>query len=51
MWTVWLLKCSWALNMKKKKKDEVQVPQRNEVLRLYYTGLGFSSKNEEYNSQ
>ena len=36
---------------KKKKKDEVQVPQLNEVLRLYYTGLGFISKNEEYNSQ
>ena len=44
-----MLKGSWALNMK--KKDEVQVPQQNEVLRLYYTGLGFISKNEEYNSQ
>ena len=28
----------------KKKKEKVQVPQRNEMLRLYCTGLGFISK-------
>ena len=43
MWTVWLLTSSEALNMKK-KKDKVQVPQRNEMLRLCCTGLGFISK-------
>ena len=32
-----------------KKKDIVQVPQRNEMLRLYCTALGFISKSEEYN--
>ena len=31
------------------KKDKVQVPQRNEMLSLYCTELGFISKNEEYN--
>ena len=30
------------------KKDKVQVPQRNEMLSLYCTALGFISKNEEY---
>ena len=33
------------------KKDKVQVPQRNEMLRLYCTALGFISKSEEYNSE
>ena len=33
------------------KKDKVQVPQRNEMLSLYCTALGFTSKNEEYNSE
>ena len=32
-----------------KKKDKVQVPQRNEMLSLYGTALGFISKNDEYN--
>ena len=32
-----------------KKKDKVQVPQRNEMLSLYCTALGFISKNGEYN--
>ena len=45
MWTVWLLSCSQALNMK--KKDKVQVPQWNEMLSLYCTALGFTSENEE----
>ena len=40
-----------GLEHEKKKKDEEQVPQLNEVISLYYTGLGFISKNEEYNSQ
>ena len=31
------------------KKDKVKVPQRNEMLRLYCTGPGLVSKNEEYN--
>ena len=31
------------------KKDKVKVPQQNEMLRLYCTGLGVISKNEEYN--
>ena len=33
------------------KKDKVQVPQRNEMLRLYCTALGFISKSEEYTSE
>ena len=32
-----------------KKKDEVKVSQRNEMLSLYCTGLGFIGKNEKYN--
>ena len=32
-----------------KKKDEVKVPQRNEMPSLYCTGLGFIGKNEKYN--
>ena len=32
-----------------KKKDKMQVPQQNKMLRLYCTALGFISKNEEYN--
>ena len=31
------------------KKDKVQVPQRNEMLSLYCTALGFISTNEDYN--
>ena len=46
MWTVWLLTCSQALNM---KKDKVQVPQRNDMLSLYCNTLYFISENEEYN--
>ena len=42
-----LLTGSRALNMK--KEDKVQVSQRNEMLSLYCTALGFISKNEEYN--
>ena len=34
-----------------KKKDKVQVTQRNEVLSLYCTALGFISKNEKYNPE
>ena len=30
------------------KKDKVQVPQQNEMLSLYCTGLGFTSTNEKY---
>ena len=33
MWTVWLLTCSWALNMKKKEK--IQASQWNEMLSLH----------------
>ena len=47
MRTFSLLTGSQALNMK--IKDKVQVPQRNEMLSLYCTALGFISKNEEYN--
>ena len=43
IWTIWLLTCSWVLNMKKK------LPQQNEMQSLYCTALGFISKNEEYN--
>ena len=46
MWTVWLLACSWTLNM---KKGKVQVPQQNEMLSSICTALGLISKNEEYN--
>ena len=49
LWTIWLLTCSQDLNMK--KKDKVQVPQRNETLSSYCTALGFISKNEEYNPE
>ena len=48
MWTVWLLTCSQALNI---KKDKVQVPQWNEMLNLYSTAFGFISENEEYNPE
>ena len=48
MWSVWLVTCSWALNM---KKNTVQVPQPKEMLNLYYTAIGFISKNEEYNPE
>ena len=30
-------------------KDRVQVPQRNKMVRLNCTALGFIGKNEEYN--
>ena len=48
MWTVWLLTCE-PPNMK--KIDQLQVPQRNEMLSLYCTVLRFISKNEEYNPE
>ena len=32
-----------------KKKEKVQVPQRNEMLSLYCSALGFISKIEEDN--
>ena len=48
MWTVWLLTCSQALNMKKKISKD-QEPQRKEMLSLYCTVLGFISKKKEYN--
>ena len=31
------------------QKDKVKVPQRNEMLSLFCTALGFVSKNEDYN--
>ena len=31
--------------------EKLQVPQRNEMLSLYCTVLGFISKNEEYNPE
>ena len=34
-----------------KKRDKVQVTQRNKMLSLYYTALGFISKNKEYNPE
>ena len=37
------------MGLEHEKKDKVQVPQRNELLSLYCTALGFVSKNEEYN--
>ena len=48
MWTVWLLTCSWYWTW---KKDKGHVPQRNEMLSLYYTALGFISKNEKYSPE
>ena len=50
MWTAWLLTCSQNLEYVK-KRDKVQVPQGNKMLSLYYTALGFISKNEEYNPE
>ena len=50
MWTVWLLTCSQALNMKKKIYKD-QEPQRKEMLSLYCTVLGFISKKKEYNPE
>ena len=35
--------------LENEKKHNVQVPQKNEMLRWYFTALGFNSKNEEYN--
>ena len=37
--------------LKRERKDNVQVPQRNEMLSLNCTKLGFISKNEEYNPE
>ena len=34
-----------------KKKDTVHVPQRNEMLSLCCTALGFIGKNEKYNPE
>ena len=50
-WTVWLLICSGAFfsPLKTWKKDKVQVPQRNEMLSLYHSAIGFISENEECN--
>ena len=39
------------MDIEHEKKDEVHVPQRNEVLSLYCTALGFISKNEKYNPE
>ena len=39
------------MGLEHEKKDKVQVSQRNELLSLYCTALGFVSKNEEYNSE
>ena len=50
MWTVWLLTCSRASFSPLKtwkKKDKVQVPQRNEMLSLCCTALGFIDNNKE----
>ena len=33
------------------EKNTVQVPQPKEMLNLYYTAIGFISKNEEYNPE
>ena len=30
---------------------KLQGPQHNEMLSIYYTALGFISKNEEYNAE
>ena len=40
----WIVHGPWTW-----EKDKVKVPQWNEMLSLYYTGLGFIGKNEEYN--
>ena len=50
MWTVWLLICSpgFFSPLKTWKKDKVQETQRNEMLSLYCTALGFISKKEKY---
>ena len=37
------------MGLEHEKNDEMQVSQRNEMLSLYCTVLGFSSKNEDYN--
>ena len=39
------------MGLEREKKDKVQVPQRNEMLSLYCTALGFISKSEEYNPE
>ena len=39
------------MDIEHEKKDEVHVPQRNEVLSLYCTALGFINKNEKYNPE
>ena len=37
------------MGLEHEKKDKVKVPQRNAMLSLYCTGLGFVGKNEKYN--
>ena len=38
-------------DLEHQKKDKVKVPQRNEMVSLYCSALGFVSKNEEYNPE
>ena len=51
-WTVWLLTCSLAFfsPLKTSKKEKLQATERNEMLSLHCTALGFISKNE-YNPE
>ena len=48
MWSVWLVTCSWALNMKKRYSASAST-KRNAKFILYW--IGFISKNEEYNPE
>ena len=45
------IKIHMRTSLAHEKKDKLQVPQRNEMLSLYCTALGFVNKNEEYNSK
>ena len=38
-------------DLQHEEKDKVQVPQPNQMWSLYFTALGFISKNEEYNPE
>ena len=42
----YLISQNFLRNVERWKKEKVQVPQRNEMLSLYCTVLGFISKNE-----
>ena len=42
----YLISQNFLRNVERRKKEKIQVPQRNEMLSLYCTALGFINKNK-----